>query len=57
MKTGPSPTYSNANASAGYIQKTIDLSAYKGQTVKLELAGTEDAYLSTIFLVDDIAIG
>ncbi|MGW1433006.1 hypothetical protein ACWD6K_30840 [Streptomyces sp. NPDC002431] len=57
MKTGPSPTYSNANASAGYVQKTIDLSAYKGQTVKLELAGTEDAYLSTIFLVDDIAIG
>ncbi|MGW1427888.1 M4 family metallopeptidase [Streptomyces sp. NPDC002431] len=50
-------TYSNANASAGYVQKTIDLSAYKGQTVKLEFAGTEDAYLSTIFLLDDIAIG
>ncbi|MER5281135.1 M4 family metallopeptidase [Streptomyces sp. NPDC002809] len=50
-------TYSNANASAGYVQKTVDLSAYKGQTVKLEFAGTEDAYLSTIFLVDQIAIG
>ncbi|MFD7068839.1 M4 family metallopeptidase [Streptomyces sp. NPDC059913] len=50
-------TYSNANASAGYVQKTIDLSAYKGQAVKLEFAGTEDAYLSTIFLLDDIAIG
>ncbi|NEC67123.1 M4 family metallopeptidase [Streptomyces sp. SID9727] len=50
-------TYSNANASAGYVQRTVDLSAYKGRTVKLEFAGTEDTYLSTIFLVDEIAIG
>ncbi|MGV9290592.1 M4 family metallopeptidase [Streptomyces sp. NPDC003719] len=50
-------TYSNANASSGYVQKTVDLSAYKGQTVKLEFAGTEDTYLATIFLLDDIAIG
>ncbi|MGX4734896.1 M4 family metallopeptidase [Kitasatospora griseola] len=50
-------TYSNANASAGYVQKTVDLSAYKGQNVKLEFAGAEDAYLATVFLLDDIAIG
>ncbi|GHG07493.1 M4 family metallopeptidase [Streptomyces filamentosus] len=50
-------TYSNAHASAGYAQRTVDLSAYKGQTVKLEFAGTEDTYLSTVFLVDQIAIG
>ncbi|GHH59569.1 hypothetical protein GCM10018781_03000 [Kitasatospora indigofera] len=50
-------TYSNANASSGYVQKTVDLSAYKGQKVKLEFAGTEDAYLSTVFLLDDVAIG
>ncbi|MEV4937393.1 M4 family metallopeptidase [Streptomyces zaomyceticus] len=50
-------TYSNADASSGYVQKTVDLSAYQGQTVKLEFAGTEDTYLSTIFLVDQIAIG
>ncbi|MFI8197034.1 choice-of-anchor J domain-containing protein [Streptomyces sp. NPDC085942] len=50
-------TYSNADASAGYVQKTVDLSAYKGKTVKLEFAGTEDTYLSTIFLLDQIAIG
>ncbi|GAB1333394.1 M4 family metallopeptidase [Streptomyces sennicomposti] len=50
-------TYSNANASSGYVQKTVDLSAYKGQSVKLEFAGTEDTYLSTIFLIDQIAIG
>ncbi|WP_030855543.1 M4 family metallopeptidase [Streptomyces griseus] len=50
-------TYSNAHASAGYVQRTVDLSAYKGQTVKLEFAGTEDTYLATVFLVDQIAIG
>ncbi|MEU5388121.1 M4 family metallopeptidase [Kitasatospora cineracea] len=50
-------TYSNANASAGYVQKTVDLSAYKGRSVKLEFAGTEDAYLATVFLIDDVAIG
>ncbi|MFE5589123.1 M4 family metallopeptidase [Streptomyces sp. NPDC056549] len=50
-------TYSNANASSGYVLKTVDLSAYKGQTVRLEFAGTEDTYLSTIFLLDAIAIG
>lgn len=50
-------TYSNANASSGYVQKTVDLSAYKGQSVKLEFAGTEDTYLATIFLLDNIAIG
>ncbi|MFC8723084.1 M4 family metallopeptidase, partial [Kitasatospora sp. NPDC057198] len=42
--------YSNANASAGYVQKTVDLSAYRGRNVKLEFAGTEDAYLATVFL-------
>ncbi|MFF8601451.1 M4 family metallopeptidase [Streptomyces sp. NPDC015232] len=50
-------TYSNANASSGYVQRTVDLTAYKGQTVKLEFAGTEDAYLSTVFLIDEVAIG
>ncbi|MFJ1755007.1 M4 family metallopeptidase [Kitasatospora sp. NPDC088134] len=50
-------TYSNANASAGYVQKTVDLSAYRGQTVSLEFAGQEDAYLATTFLLDDVALG
>ncbi|MFJ5924569.1 M4 family metallopeptidase [Kitasatospora sp. NPDC092948] len=50
-------TYSNANASAGYVQKTVDLSAYRGQTVNLQFAGQEDAYLPTVFLLDDVSIG
>jgi len=50
-------TYSNANAGDSYVQRTVDLSAYRGQTVSLEFAGAEDAYLATTFLVDDVAIG
>ncbi len=50
-------TYSNANASSGYVQKTVDLSAFRGQTVNLQFAGQEDAYLSTVFLVDDVSVG
>ncbi|RPE26397.1 M4 family metallopeptidase [Kitasatospora cineracea] len=50
-------TYSNANASAGYVQKTVDLSAFRGQTVNLQFTGQEDAYLSTIFLIDDVSVG
>lgn len=50
-------TYSNANAGTSYVQRSIDLSAYKGQTVNLEFLGQEDAYLATIFLVDDVTIG
>ncbi|MFG2823944.1 M4 family metallopeptidase [Kitasatospora sp. NPDC048365] len=50
-------TYSNANASASYVQRTVDLSAYKGQNVSVEFAGQEDAYLATTFLVDDVTLG
>ncbi|GLW69768.1 peptidase M4 [Kitasatospora phosalacinea] len=50
-------TYSNANASAGYVQRTVDLSAFRGQSVSLQFAGQEDAYLSTTFLVDDVSVG
>ncbi|GAA4878352.1 M4 family metallopeptidase [Kitasatospora terrestris] len=50
-------TYSNANASASYVQRTVDLSVYKGQNVTVEFAGQEDAYLATTFLVDDVALG
>ncbi|MGW4808288.1 M4 family metallopeptidase [Kitasatospora sp. NPDC004272] len=50
-------TYSNANASAGYVQKTVDLSAFAGQTVSLSFTGQEDAYLSTVFLLDDVSVG
>ena len=49
-------TYSNLNATTGYVQKTFDLSAYKGQTVQIYLVGVEDSTLQTSFVVDDFAL-
>src|SRR5260370_13171097 len=49
-------TYSNLNAATGYVQKTFDLSAYKGQTIQIYLIGAEDSTLQTSFVVDDFAL-
>jgi bacillopeptidase F (M6 metalloprotease family) len=49
-------TYSNVDAASGYVQKTIDLSAFAGQTVTLKFTGTEDASLQTSFVIDDTAL-
>jgi hypothetical protein len=49
-------TYSNLNKNTGYAQKTFDLSAYKGQTIKILLTGTEDASLQTSFVLDDFGL-
>ena len=49
-------TYSNLNANTGYVQKSFNLSAYKGQTVKLVLVGVEDSTKQTSFVVDDFAL-
>ncbi|HKO57212.1 MAG TPA: S8 family serine peptidase [Thermoanaerobaculia bacterium] len=49
-------TYSNLNASASYSQKTFDLTAYKGQTIRVRFNASEDSSLQTSFLVDDTAL-
>ncbi|MCX4748406.1 putative Ig domain-containing protein [Kitasatospora sp. NBC_01287] len=49
-------TYSNVNASTGYVQKSFDLSSYAGQTVTLKFTGTEDSSLQTSFVIDDTAV-
>ena len=49
-------TYSNLNANSGYAQKSFNLIAYKGQTVKIVLVGAEDASKQTSFVVDDFAL-
>jgi len=49
-------TYSNLNKTTGYVLKTFDVSAYKGQTLKLNFKGTEDASLQTSFLVDNVSL-
>ncbi|MEU5692835.1 M4 family metallopeptidase [Actinosynnema sp. NPDC020468] len=49
-------TYTNLDKTSGYVQKTIDVSSYAGQTVTVKFAGTEDQSLKTSFLVDDTAL-
>ncbi|GAA2831802.1 M4 family metallopeptidase [Kitasatospora paracochleata] len=49
-------SYSNLNKNTGYAQKTVDLSAYAGQTVTLKFNGVEDSSLQTSFVIDDTAI-
>jgi Big-like domain-containing protein len=49
-------TYSNLDAAAGYVQKTFDLAAYRGQTIRVYLVGAEDSTLQTSFVVDDFAL-
>jgi Zn-dependent metalloprotease len=48
-------SYSNLNKS-GYVQRSVNLSAYAGQTVTLKFTGVEDASLQTSFLIDDTAV-
>ncbi len=52
---GTLATYSNLNRS-GWTQRSFDLTAYRGQTVRLQFHGVEDGSLQTSFLVDDAAV-
>jgi len=49
-------TYSNANANSTYVQKSFDLTAYKGTTVSVKFLMNEDSSLQTSFVVDDTAL-
>jgi Zn-dependent metalloprotease len=49
-------TYSNVNKAAGYQIRTFNLLPYKGQTVTLSFAMTEDSSLQTSFVVDKVSL-
>jgi len=49
-------TYSNLNKGTSYVQKSFDLSAYKGQTVQVYFVGTEGSTVQTSFLLDDVTL-
>lgn len=51
-------TYSNLNeGTAGvYSQKSLNLSAYKGQTVRVQFRSTTDSSLATTFRIDDVSL-
>ncbi len=49
-------TYSNLNKNATYVQKSFDVTAYKGQTIRVYFYGSEDSSLQTSFVIDDTAL-
>ncbi len=51
-------TYSNANktTAGSYSQKSFNLAAYKGQTVRIQFRSTTDSSVTTSFRVDDASL-
>ncbi|WUS68987.1 M4 family metallopeptidase [Kitasatospora sp. NBC_01246] len=49
-------TYSNLDATTGYVRRSVDLSAYAGQYVNLRFVGSEDLAARTTFLIDDTSV-
>ena len=49
-------SFSNLNHGTGYVQRSVNLSAYAGQTVTLKWTGIEDVSLQTSFIIDDTAL-
>ena len=46
-------TFSNLNETTGYTLRTFDLTAFRGQTIRIYFLGTEDSSLATSFVIDD----
>lgn len=53
---GTLATYSNLNKGSSYVKKTFDLSAYKGQTIRIYFLGVEGSTVATSFLIDDVSV-
>lgn len=49
-------TYSNLDKGSSYVQRSFDLSAYKGQTVQIYFEGVEGSVTATSFLIDDVSL-
>ena len=49
-------TYSDSDAGAAYVLRTVDLSAYSGQTITLTFESDEDTNLQTSFWLDDVSL-
>jgi bacillopeptidase F (M6 metalloprotease family) len=48
--------YSNLDQTTGYVQKTFDVSAYRGQNVQVFFRMVEDNGKATSFRLDDITL-
>ncbi|XXF75315.1 M4 family metallopeptidase [Myxococcaceae bacterium GXIMD 01537] len=53
---GTVATWSNLDATLGWVQQSVDLTAYAGQTVRIFVEGSENASLATNFQLDDFSL-
>jgi len=49
-------TFSNLNKGSVYVQRSFNLVAYKGQTLRVYFEGIEGSQVATSFLVDDVSV-
>jgi PKD repeat protein len=49
-------TYSNLNATSGYVQETVDMTPYIGQKVQIDFVGVNNATLETTWDLDDTSL-
>ncbi len=49
-------TYSNLDASSGYVLHQFNVGAFAGQTVTISFTGDEDWSLQTSFVLDDVSV-
>jgi hypothetical protein len=49
-------TYSNLDKGSSYVQRSFDVSAYKGQAVRVYFEGVEGSQVVTSFVVDDVSL-
>jgi subtilisin family serine protease len=49
-------TYSNLDASSGYVLRQFNVGAFAGQTVTISFTGNEDWSLQTSFVLDDVSL-
>ena len=49
-------SYSNLNKGSIYVNKTFDLSSYKGQSIRIYFLGVEGSVTATSFIIDDVSV-
>jgi hypothetical protein len=49
-------TYSNLNKGTVFLEKSFDMLAYKGQTVRVYFEGIEGSTVATSFVIDDVTL-
>ncbi|HET9485002.1 MAG TPA: Ig-like domain-containing protein, partial [Xanthomonadales bacterium] len=49
-------TYSNLHKGTSYVQRSFNVAAWKGQTVRVHFEGIEGSTVATSFVIDDVAL-